>query len=258
MGFRHAGGCASPPAVRRACRVVLVTGRCRTVTSTRFPTTGREGVARKCEILRADLRHHLTAVSPGIAIDHEGLFVVEDSRLFCLPPRAGNANSSKGIGALPSRARPVGVATHVLFFQRFFAEVARCSEAAVTSGASSTSLPSRSSIHFSRPSCAPSARARLYTLVATCEARGIDPFAYLADVIPRVQDHPKRRLDELLPGPWRPSKPGCQPARTNWNRDVTGSSAQAHVAWIPRVQDHPKRRLDELLPGPRARAQAAA
>jgi hypothetical protein len=25
---------------------------------------------------------------------------------------------------------------------------------------------------------------------------------YLADVIPRVQDHPKRRLDELLPGSW--------------------------------------------------------
>jgi hypothetical protein len=33
-------------------------------------------------------------------------------------------------------------------------------------------------------------------------ARGINPFAYLADAIPRVQDHPKRRLDELLPGPW--------------------------------------------------------
>jgi hypothetical protein len=30
----------------------------------------------------------------------------------------------------------------------------------------------------------------------------INPFAYLADVIPRVQGHPKRRLDELLPGPW--------------------------------------------------------
>ncbi len=44
--------------------------------------------------------------------------------------------------------------------------------------------------------------AGLYPLVATCEARGINPFAYLADVIPRVQDHPKRRLDELLPGPW--------------------------------------------------------
>jgi hypothetical protein len=31
---------------------------------------------------------------------------------------------------------------------------------------------------------------------------GINPFAYLADVISRVQDHPKRRLDELLPRPW--------------------------------------------------------
>jgi transposase len=44
--------------------------------------------------------------------------------------------------------------------------------------------------------------AGLYTLVATCEACGINPFVYLAGVIPRVQDHPKRRLDELPPGPW--------------------------------------------------------
>ena len=44
--------------------------------------------------------------------------------------------------------------------------------------------------------------AGLYTLIATCEARGINPFAYLADVIPRVQDHPAARLDELLPGAW--------------------------------------------------------
>ncbi len=39
-------------------------------------------------------------------------------------------------------------------------------------------------------------------LISTCETRGINPFAYLADVIPRVQDHPKRRPDELLPGHW--------------------------------------------------------
>jgi hypothetical protein len=44
--------------------------------------------------------------------------------------------------------------------------------------------------------------AGLYTLVATCEVRGINPFAYLADVIPRVQDHPKRQLD----GPWARSR----------------------------------------------------
>lgn len=42
----------------------------------------------------------------------------------------------------------------------------------------------------------------LYTLVATCESRGINPFVYLVDVLKRVQDHPASRLDELLPGPW--------------------------------------------------------
>jgi transposase len=44
--------------------------------------------------------------------------------------------------------------------------------------------------------------AGLYSLVATCEARGINPFAYLADVLPRVSDHPNSRIDELLPGAW--------------------------------------------------------
>jgi transposase len=44
--------------------------------------------------------------------------------------------------------------------------------------------------------------AGLYSLVATCEARGINPFEYLADVLTRVQDHPAKALDELLPGAW--------------------------------------------------------
>ena len=44
--------------------------------------------------------------------------------------------------------------------------------------------------------------AGLYTLIATCEARGVNPFTYLASVIPRVQDHPAKKLDELLPGAW--------------------------------------------------------
>ena len=42
--------------------------------------------------------------------------------------------------------------------------------------------------------------AGLYTLVSTCETRGINPFAYLADVIPRVQDHPKRRRESAPTG----------------------------------------------------------
>jgi hypothetical protein len=32
--------------------------------------------------------------------------------------------------------------------------------------------------------------------------QSINPFAYLADVIARVQDHPAQRLDELLRGAW--------------------------------------------------------
>lgn len=44
--------------------------------------------------------------------------------------------------------------------------------------------------------------AGLYSVVATCEARGINPFEYLVDVLPRVQDHPAARLDDLLPGAW--------------------------------------------------------
>lgn len=44
--------------------------------------------------------------------------------------------------------------------------------------------------------------AGLYSLVATCEARGINPFEYLADVLTRVQDQPVSAIDELLPGAW--------------------------------------------------------
>jgi transposase len=44
--------------------------------------------------------------------------------------------------------------------------------------------------------------AGLYSLVATCEARAINPFEYLADVLLRIGDHPAGRIDELLPAEW--------------------------------------------------------
>jgi transposase len=44
--------------------------------------------------------------------------------------------------------------------------------------------------------------AVLYTLVASCELRGVDPQAYLADVLMRIQTHPQERIDELLPDRW--------------------------------------------------------
>ena len=45
--------------------------------------------------------------------------------------------------------------------------------------------------------------AGLYSLVATCEANGVNPLDYLSDVLLRVQDHPAAEIDDLLPHRWR-------------------------------------------------------
>ena len=45
--------------------------------------------------------------------------------------------------------------------------------------------------------------AVLLTLVQTCKAHQVDPFAYLRDVIERVSTHPMRRIAELSPRRWR-------------------------------------------------------
>jgi len=45
--------------------------------------------------------------------------------------------------------------------------------------------------------------ASLYSLVATCEAHGVNAQAYLADVLMRVQTHPQSRIHELLPMNWQ-------------------------------------------------------
>jgi transposase len=34
---------------------------------------------------------------------------------------------------------------------------------------------------------------------------GIDPFAYLRDVLDRVSTHPASRIEELLPDRWKPA-----------------------------------------------------
>jgi transposase len=44
--------------------------------------------------------------------------------------------------------------------------------------------------------------AGLYSLVATCEANGVNPEAYLADVLLRIQTHPSSRIEDLLPQNW--------------------------------------------------------
>jgi transposase len=48
--------------------------------------------------------------------------------------------------------------------------------------------------------------AILYTLITTAKLNGLDPEAYLADVIARIGDHPASRIQELLPWRWTPAE----------------------------------------------------
>lgn len=47
------------------------------------------------------------------------------------------------------------------------------------------------------------AAATMFTLVGSCAMQGIDPWAYLADVLSRINDHPVNRVNELTPLQWR-------------------------------------------------------
>jgi len=46
--------------------------------------------------------------------------------------------------------------------------------------------------------------ARAMTLIESAKMNGLDPQAYLADVLDRINDHKVNRLDELLPWNWTP------------------------------------------------------
>jgi transposase len=54
--------------------------------------------------------------------------------------------------------------------------------------------------------------ATLMSLCTTCKDLGIDPFAYLRDVLSRVSTHPNSRIEELLPDRWRPAGTAESPA----------------------------------------------
>ena len=44
--------------------------------------------------------------------------------------------------------------------------------------------------------------ACMYTIIETCRMNGVDPQAYLADVLARIADHPIHKIDDLLPWRW--------------------------------------------------------
>lgn len=58
------------------------------------------------------------------------------------------------------------------------------------------------------------AAATIYTLIESCKQAGVDPCAYLADVLVRVATHPASRVEELVPANWkRVLAPPTAPAR---------------------------------------------
>jgi transposase len=46
--------------------------------------------------------------------------------------------------------------------------------------------------------------AAMYSLIVTAKMNGVDPQAWLADILARIATHPAHRLDELLPWHWTP------------------------------------------------------
>jgi len=54
--------------------------------------------------------------------------------------------------------------------------------------------------------------AAMATLIMTAKLNDIDPQAWLADVLARINDHAVHRLDELLPWNWRKPLPNCAEA----------------------------------------------
>ncbi len=47
----------------------------------------------------------------------------------------------------------------------------------------------------------------LYSLLTTAKLHGIEPFAWLRDVLDRIADHPNKNLKDLLPQNWSPKTP---------------------------------------------------
>ena len=49
------------------------------------------------------------------------------------------------------------------------------------------------------------AAAVVFSLVETARLNGIEPYAYLRDVLQRINAHRQDRLEELLPMHWKPA-----------------------------------------------------
>ena len=49
--------------------------------------------------------------------------------------------------------------------------------------------------------------AMMYSFFATCKTMEVNPWEWMRDVLQRLENHPQKRISELLPGNWRPPPP---------------------------------------------------
>jgi hypothetical protein len=70
--------------------------------------------------------------------------------------------------------------------------------------------------------------AAMYSLIVTARMNGVDPQAWLADVLARIAGHPAQRLDELLPGTGSPRLP--RPLPPDYGAGQQGPSCPYHRA----------------------------
>jgi transposase len=54
--------------------------------------------------------------------------------------------------------------------------------------------------------------AVMFTLIETAKLCGVDPRAWLADVLARIADHPASRIEQLLPWSWQAARAQSQAA----------------------------------------------
>src|SRR3546814_14308063 len=77
---------------------------------------------------------------------------------------------------------------------------------------------------FAGPDAGGERAAAIYSLIETARLNGLDPQAYLTDVIARIGPHPARPSTDLLPSHWQPASSLGDPTS-----DLQGKSVRESV-----------------------------
>jgi transposase len=116
--------------------------------------------------------------------------------------RYGCAPSAQNSRAITMSPRPWITCSRWASFSRFLSDGRICvSNNAAERAIRSLALGRRNWL-FAGSDRGGQRAAMMYSLITTAKMNGIDPQAWLADVLDRIANHPAHRLDELMPWNW--------------------------------------------------------